>query len=118
MTRRRLVRLAAVLVGLAVLVAAAYMVALRSAVTTGDFPEGVTILNGTEITVEVYAVLRTGGEARIATLTPDDGLEDIVLGEDGCKSRGYVARTEDGTEIDRQPPPICVGEEWVITDSR
>lgn len=119
MNRRRLVRLGAVVVGLAVVVAVAYMVALRFAVTTGDFPEGVEIRNGTEITVAVFTDSPAAGELRFALLVPDGTTEQVgMLGNDGCTRVELIARTEDGTEVDRRPPPFCAGEGWVIEDDR
>jgi hypothetical protein len=40
----------------------------------------------------------------------------LVLGvlENGCRNTDLVARTEDGVEVDRRPPPFCRGERWII----
>ncbi|MGI8657965.1 MAG: hypothetical protein ACR2K4_04230 [Candidatus Limnocylindria bacterium] len=39
--------------------------------------------------------------------------ENRMIGEGGCTRADMVAHTEDGREIDRQPAPICVDEEWL-----
>jgi hypothetical protein len=46
----------------------------------------------------------------------ESSVENAMIGKGGCTSSDMVARTEDGPEIDRQPAPICVDEEWRIGD--
>lgn len=56
---------------------------------------------------------------RIADLAIGGASHPIVGShENPCTSRDLVARTEDGTEIDHRPPPMCRGEEWVISDNQ
>jgi hypothetical protein len=78
---------------------------------------GVTITNRTDETITVF-VLYPAGESALNTYRPgESSVENNMLNqEDGCTRFDMVARTEDGREIDRQPPPICRDEEWRISE--
>jgi hypothetical protein len=80
--------------------------------------EGVSIINGTDQTVTVVVLYpEPAEELELVTYRPgESSVENRMIGEGGCTSSDMVARTEDGREIDRQPAPICVDEEWRIGD--
>lgn len=78
--------------------------------------DGVTITNGTDETVTVVVLYPSPAEElALVTYRPgEESVENRMIGEGECTRADMVARTEDGREIDRQPAPICVDEEWLI----
>jgi hypothetical protein len=78
-------------------------------------PSGVSIVNATSETVTVV-VLYPAGEDELNVYRPGgSSVENSMLNaRDGCTRFVMVARAEDGREIDQQPPPICIDEEWRI----
>jgi hypothetical protein len=80
--------------------------------------DGVTITNGTDETLTVVVLYPSPAEERdLVTYRPgESSLENSMIGGGGCTRGDMVARTEDGREIDRQPAPICIDEEWLIGD--
>ena len=80
-------------------------------------PSGVSIVNASSETVTVL-VLYPAGEDELSVYRPgESSVENNMLNaNDGCTRFDMVARTDDGTEIDRQPAPICRDDEWRIGD--
>ena len=77
--------------------------------------DGVMIVNATSETVTVV-VLYPSGESDLVTYRPgESSVENNMLNAaDGCTRFAMVARAEDGRELDRQPAPTCVDDEWRI----
>ena len=80
--------------------------------------QGVSIINGTDETVTVVVLYPEPAEAlELVTYRPgESSVENRMIGEGGCTRADMVAVAEDGREVDRQPAPICVDEEWWIGD--
>jgi hypothetical protein len=79
-----------------------------------DPPAGqLTVVNKTDVELRIYV----GANSR-ATMRPGDRLETVPLGAepDSCLSRTLRAVTKDGTRVATFGPPICDGNEWVITE--
>jgi hypothetical protein len=116
---RRIARIGAILAGVAVVLALAYVAMIAAFVGRENKPEGVTIVNGIDSDVVVFIVAQDGREVRVANLAVD-GVSHPVVGrhDDPCTSSDLIARTSDGMEVDRRPPPFCAGEEWVVSDGR
>ncbi len=80
---------------------------------------GVSIVNATSETVTVVVLYpEPAGESELNVYRPGgSSVENRMINwESGCIPFTMVARTEDGVEIDRQPAPICIDEEWRIGD--
>lgn len=79
--------------------------------------DGVSIVNASSETVTVV-VLYPNRESDLVTYHPgESSVENNMLNAaDGCTRFTMIARSEEGREVDRQPAPICVDEEWVIGD--
>ncbi len=78
---------------------------------------GVRIVNSSSETVTVVVLYpEPAGESELTTYRPgESSVENNMLDrEGGCTRFVMVARTEDGTEIDRQAAPICRHAEWRI----
>ncbi len=81
--------------------------------------DGVSIVNATSETVTVVVLYpEPAGESELNVYRPGgSSVENRMINwESGCIPFTMVARTEDGVEIDRQPAPICIDEEWRIGD--
>lgn len=80
--------------------------------------EGVRIINDTDETVTVVVLYPSPAEElSLVTYHPgEESVENRMIGEGGCTSSDMVALAEDGREIDRQPAPICVDDEWRIQE--
>jgi hypothetical protein len=78
--------------------------------------EGVSISNGTDETVTVVVLYpEPADDLELVTYRPgESSVENSMIGEGGCTHTDMVALAEDGREIDRQPAPICLDEEWII----
>lgn len=80
--------------------------------------EGVRIVNTSSQRVTVVVLYPSPAqELELVTYRPgEESVENRMIGEGGCTRADMVARTEDGREIDRQPAPACIDEEWLIDD--
>jgi hypothetical protein len=80
--------------------------------------EGVRIVNASSETVTVVVLYPSPAEEReLVMYRPgEDSVENSMIGEGGCTRADMVARTDDGRELDRQPAPVCMDEEWIIGD--
>ena len=79
--------------------------------------DGVSIVNASSRTVTVVVLYpEPAGERELVTYRPgESSVENGMLNAaSGCTRFTMVARTAEGLEIDRQPAPICIDEEWRI----
>ena len=85
----------------------------------------ITASNQTDETLEFRVF--GGGEWWDLPLTLPPGQSGSVLGGallgeptsvtvDGCTEGDLIALTPDGREVARHPPPLCKGDNWVVTD--
>jgi hypothetical protein len=82
--------------------------------------QGIGVENRTGQPVHVYYVVDgeenflgrfiAGGSAIMGDVRPN---EDIG-GRINCTIGDLVARAEDGTELERLPPPVCDDDTWVV----
>lgn len=80
--------------------------------------EGFTVVNETDHNLEIVYLNPASGEDREEILDQvSAGSTATVPSGVDCTSHPVVARTEDGTEIARREPPICIGDTWVIDES-
>jgi hypothetical protein len=73
-------------------------------------PERTTFTNETSETLDIYYEL-DDEETLIWTLEPG---QTGALGFSECTEGDLVARRDDGQEVARRPPPLCVGDNWRI----
>jgi hypothetical protein len=80
----------------------------------GDF-EGARVVNESGSDVQVFRV-RDDREVLVESI-PEGVTATLIsgqLGGDPCSRVPLVARTLDGSVVERRPPPLCNGEEWII----
>lgn len=111
---RRILQLAAITAGTAIVVGVGYFVIFALLCCRESPRRAVDMVNATDMTVEVY----WAGREDFASDLPPGGAMPGGVGEDGCTSLRWIARTHAGEEIDRAPSPFCNGDRWVIVDRR
>ena len=86
---------------------------------------GAAITATNETHQEVTFVIEADGESlalpdvampgeTTAVLAGGQVTEPSRFVEDRCTTGDLVAVAQDGSEVDRQAPPLCDGDEWVI----
>ena len=108
--------------GMAVIVLAVWLIGCGCCVDQAATTIGVDNKTGAALRFEIIG---PGGKPFPKSATIKPGLHVLLLGvevgedgpllKDGCTVGEVIARDLAGREIARRPPPLCLGDVWVVT---